>query len=276
EGVAAARTEMQALWGERRAPEVRTLPPSVPREQLMELARRHGIVQSPTKVVIGIGESELQPIVLDFGSDPHFMVFSEVESGKTTVLRNIIRGLAESSNADTARVILIDYRRTLLGVLEGDQLAGYSTSSQTCGGMVKEVVNYLSKRIPGSDITPQQLRDRDWWSGPEIYVVVDDYDMVVAGGNPLGALVELLPQARDIGLHVIISRNMGGISRALYDQVLGSMKNLSVPALLMSGSRDEGKLIGDIRPMRLPPGRGILWSRSRGDEMIQIADLPAL
>ncbi|MFF0609206.1 type VII secretion protein EccCa [Nocardia tengchongensis] len=276
EGVAAARTEMQAIWGERRAPEVRTLPGSVPRERILELAHRNGIQQGPTKVVIGIGESELQPIVLDFASDPHFMVFSEVESGKTTVLRNIIRGLAENSNADTARVILIDYRRTLLGVLEGDQLAGYSTSSQTCGGMIKEVVNYLSKRIPGSDITPQQLRDRDWWTGPEIYVVVDDYDMVVAGGNPLGALIELLPQARDIGLHVIISRNMGGISRALYDQVLGSMKNLSVPALLMSGSRDEGKLIGDIRPMRLPPGRGILWSRSRGDEMIQIADLPGM
>ncbi|MGW4351671.1 type VII secretion protein EccCa [Nocardia sp. NPDC004582] len=276
EGVAAARTEMQAIWGERRAPEVRTLPGSVPREHVLDLIRRHGIAQGPTKVAIGIGESELQPIVLDFAADPHFMVFSEVESGKTTVLRNIIRGIAESSNADTARVILIDYRRTLLGVLEGDQLAGYSTSSQTCGGMIKEVVNYLSKRIPGSDITPQQLRDRDWWTGPEIYVVVDDYDMVVAGGNPLGALIELLPQARDIGLHVVISRNMGGISRALYDQVLGSMKNLSVPALLMSGSRDEGKLIGDIRPMRLPPGRGILWSRSRGDEMIQIADLPGM
>ncbi|MFI1915082.1 type VII secretion protein EccCa [Nocardia sp. NPDC020380] len=275
-GVAAARTEMQALYGNRRAPEVRTLPATLPREQVLELARRHGIQQSPTKVVVGIGESELQPIVLDFGTDPHFMVFSEVESGKTTVLRNIIRGLAESSNADQARVILIDYRRSLLGVLEGDQLAGYSTSSQTCGGMVKEVVNYLAKRIPGSDITPQQLRDRDWWSGPEIYVVVDDYDMVVAGGNPLGPLVELLPQARDIGLHVVISRNMGGISRALYDQVLGSMKNLSVPALLMSGSRDEGKVIGDIRPMRLPPGRGILWSRGSDDEMIQIADVPAL
>ncbi|AYF76606.1 type VII secretion protein EccCa [Nocardia yunnanensis] len=276
EGVAAARTDLQALWGERRAPEVRTLPLSVPRDQILELAHRHGITQSPTKVVVGIGESELQPIALDFASDPHFMVFSEVESGKTTVLRNIVRGIAENSTADTARVILIDYRRTLLGVLEGDQLAGYSTSSQTCGGMVKEVVNYLAKRIPGSDITPQQLRDRDWWTGPEIYVVVDDYDMVTAGGNPLGALVELLPQARDIGLHVVISRNMGGISRALYDQVLGSMKNLSVPALLMSGSRDEGKLIGDIRPMRLPPGRGVLWTRAGGAEMIQIADLPPL
>ncbi|WP_067711866.1 type VII secretion protein EccCa [Nocardia yamanashiensis] len=272
-GVADARTQMEAMYGNRRAAEVRMLPLSVPREQVLNLAAKHGIQQGPTKVVIGIGEAELQPVVLDFAAEPHFMAFADIESGKTTLLRNLIRGIAENSNSQEARVILIDYRRTLLGTLEGEQLAGYSTSSQTCGPMIKEVAGYLANRIPGADITPQQLRERNWWTGPEIYVVVDDYDMVTTGGNPFGPLVELLPQARDIGLHLVVTRMMGGVSRALYDNVLGTMKNLSVSTLLMSGPRDEGKLIGDLRPMKLPPGRGILWSRS-GDQMIQIADLP--
>ncbi|MFC9993688.1 type VII secretion protein EccCa [Nocardia sp. NPDC127526] len=278
EGVNAAKTQMQALYGSRRAPEVRMLPMNAHRDQILEVARAHGVQQGPTRVVVGLGESELQPVVLDFSTDPHFMCFADVESGKTTFLRNVIRGIADNSTADQARVILIDYRRTLLGVLEGDQLAGYSTSSQTCGGMIMEVVNYLSKRIPGSDITPQQLRDRSWWSGPEIYVVIDDYDMVATGGlqNPLAPLVEYLPQARDIGLHVIVTRRMGGVSRALYDGVLGAMKNLSVDTLMMSGPKDEGKLIGDERPQKLPPGRGMLISRNHGKEMIQIADLPGL
>ncbi|WP_067561670.1 type VII secretion protein EccCa [Nocardia acidivorans] len=278
EGVAAAKEQMIALYGERRAPDVRMLPLNIPRDQVLRLAHAHGIQPSATKIVVGIGEAELAPLVLDFAADPHLMIFADVECGKTTALRNIIHGIAENSNAEQARVILIDYRRTLLGALEGDQLAGYSTSSQTCGPMIQEVVNYLSKRIPGSDITPQQLRERSWWSGPEIYIVIDDYDMVATGGmmNPLAPLVEYLPQARDIGMHVIVTRRMGGVSRALYDGVLGAMKNMSVDALLMSGPRDEGKLIGDIRPMKLPPGRGILASRSRGQEMIQIADLPGL
>ncbi|WP_067695601.1 type VII secretion protein EccCa [Nocardia jejuensis] len=275
EGVIAARTQMEALYAGRRAPQVRMLPLDIPRDQVVEIARQHGIVQSATKVVIGLGETELQPLVLDFGADPHLMAFADVECGKTTLLRNIIRGIADNSTADQARVILIDYRRSLLGTLEGDQLAGYSTSSQTSGGMIMEVVNYLSKRIPGSDITPQQLRERSWWTGPEIYVVIDDYDMVATGGlqNPLAPLVEYLPQARDIGLHVIVTRRMGGVTRALYDGVLGAMKNMSVDALLMSGPRDEGKILGDVRASKLPPGRGILVSRSRGQEMIQIANL---
>ncbi|WP_067543842.1 hypothetical protein [Nocardia crassostreae] len=69
---------------------------------------------------------------------------------------------------------------------------------------------------------------------------------------------------------------MGGVSRALYDGVLGAMKNLSVDTLMMSGPKDEGKLIADERPQKLPPGRGMLISRNIGKEMIQIADLPGL
>ncbi|GGK57431.1 type VII secretion protein EccCa [Nocardia camponoti] len=276
DGVALAREELRALYGDRKAPEVRMLPLSVPREAVVAAARAQGVDLNRTRLVIGQGESELQPLVLDFGAEPHFMAFADVESGKTTLLRNIVMGIAEQSTPDEARVILIDYRRTMLGVLEGDQLAGYSTSSQTCGPMLAEVAGYLAKRIPGSDITPQQLRERSWWSGPEIYVVVDDYDMVVTGSaNPFAPLLEYLPQARDIGLHMVVTRRMGGAGRALYDPLLSAMKNLSVPIMVMNGSRDEGKIVGEVRPSKMPPGRGILVARS-GIEMVQIADLHEL
>ncbi|MEV0293236.1 type VII secretion protein EccCa [Nocardia sp. NPDC050710] len=276
EGVGAAKEQLEQMWGTRRAPEVRMLPLQISREDVLAIAAEHGIQQSATKVVLGLGENELEPFVIDFASEPHFMAFADVECGKTTLLRNIVMGITENSTPDQAKIIMIDYRRTMLGVVEGDQLAGYSTSSQTCGGMITEIARYMSKRIPGSDITPQQLRDRSWWSGPEIYIVVDDYDMVATTANPLLPLVEYLPQARDIGLHLIVTRRTGGASRALYDHVVGGMKNMSVDALLMSGPRDEGKLFGDLRPSKLPPGRGTLISRSKGMEMVQIAHLPPL
>ncbi|MFQ6324598.1 type VII secretion protein EccCa [Nocardia sp. CWNU-33] len=273
EGAGEAKRQLNELYGNRRAPEVRMLPLEIPREQVLDSARRYGIELGPTRVAIGIGESELQPLVLNFGAQPHFMAFADIECGKTTLLRNIVMGLVENSNAEQARVILIDYRRTMLGVIEGDQLAGYSTSSQTSIGMIREVAGYLAKRIPGSDITPKQLRERSWWSGPEIYVVVDDYDMVATGENPLEPLLEFLPQARDIGMHLIVARRSGGASRAMYDKVLGRMKDLSVDALLMSAPKDEGKFLGDIRSAKLPAGRGTLVSRGE-PEMVQVAYLP--
>jgi S-DNA-T family DNA segregation ATPase FtsK/SpoIIIE len=275
DGVAAAKAAVSQLCGHRRAPEVRMLPSKIAREEVLAAAGRAGVALSPTKVVLGIGESELEPVVLDFDTQPHLLVFADVACGKTTVLRNIVTGVVEQSTPQQARVILIDYRRTMLGVVEGDHLAGYATSSQTSVAMLKEVADYLSKRIPGTDITPQQLRERSWWTGPEIYVVVDDYDMVTSN-NPLNALLDYLPQARDIGLHVIVARRSGGASRALFDPVLGPMKDMSVDALLMSAPTDEGILLGNVRSVRLPPGRGTLVSRTGNNEMIQVSFVPQL
>ncbi|MEV4124634.1 type VII secretion protein EccCa [Nocardia sp. NPDC049707] len=277
DGISGAKQQFNELYGDRHAPQVRMLPLEMPRDDVQAETRRRGIELGKTRVAIGLGESELEPVILDFDAQPHFMAFADVECGKTTLLRNIVMGLAENSTSEEARVILIDYRRTMLGVLEGAQLAGYSTSAQTSFPMIQEVAGYLQKRIPANDITPQQLRDRSWWTGPEIYIVVDDYDMVVTGGrNPLEPLLEYLPQARDIGLHLIITRRSGGAGRAMFDKVLGTMKDMSVDALLMSAPKDEGKILGDIRSAKLPPGRGTLISRSRENEMVQVAYLPPL
>ncbi|MFD4428134.1 type VII secretion protein EccCb [Nocardia sp. NPDC058497] len=276
EAIGEAAAELSALYGRRRAPEVRTLPLEFSREALPALAAEHGISMGPTKVVVGLCESELQPLVLDFATEPHFMAFADPAHGKTTLLRNIITGIVENASPAAAQVVLIDYRRGMLGEF-GDALAGYSTSSQTAAPMIAAVADTLASRIPGPGITAQQLRERAWWSGPEIYLVVDDYDLVAPNSvaNPFQPLVEYFPQARDVGLHFIVARRMGGVSRALYDPVLGALRNLSVETLVMSGPRDEGRIIGDVRPMKLPPGRGILASRTREQEMVQIANLPA-
>ena len=53
----------------------------------------------------------------------------------------------------------------------------------------------------------QQLRDRSWWTGPELFVLVDDYDLVApARRTRCAPLLEYLPQARDVGLHLVLTR----------------------------------------------------------------------
>jgi S-DNA-T family DNA segregation ATPase FtsK/SpoIIIE len=110
-------------------------------------------------------------------------------------------------------------------------------------------------------------------------VLVDDYDLVApAGGaatNPLLPLVEFLPQAKDVGLHMVVTRRSGGAGRALFDPLLGRLRELAVPGLVMCGSPDEGALVGAVRPQPLPPGRAILVDRRRGSRRIQLGWLPA-
>jgi S-DNA-T family DNA segregation ATPase FtsK/SpoIIIE len=103
-------------------------------------------------------------------------------------------------------------------------------------------------------------------------VLIDDWDLVAAApANPVNVLIDLLPQARDVGLHVVITRRSGGAARAMYEPVLGRLRELGTPGLVMSGSPDEGPLVGHVRPRKLPPGRAIYEHRRDGTRMIQLA-----
>jgi DNA segregation ATPase FtsK/SpoIIIE, S-DNA-T family len=84
-------------------------------------------------------------------------------------------------------------------------------------------------------------------------------------------LAPLMAQAHDVGLHVVLARRSGGASRALYEPVMQSLRDLAMPGLLLSGAPHEGPLIGNLRPAPAVPGRGRLLTRDRGTEVVQTA-----
>lgn len=176
---------------------------------------------------------------------------------------------------EQARIILVDYRRSLLGVIQAEHLIGYGTAAAVTGDLIESVAGYMQHRLPGPDVTSQQLRDRSWWTGPELFVLVDDYDLVATGpANPLLPLLSCLPQARDIGLHVVLTHRAGGASRAMFEPVIQTLRELSAPGLIMSGSEEEGALLGRVKATPMPPGRGWLVTRRQGGRLVQLAWLP--
>ena len=171
-----------------------------------------------------------------------------------------------------AQVVVVDYRRSLLGEVPDDYLLHYLTSATQAEPAIAELAQYLQQRLPGPDVTPEQLRNRSWWTGAQVYVVVDDYDLVATqSGSPVLPLVPLLAQARDVGLHLVVARRSGGAARALYEPVIQSLRDLAMPGLLLSGSPDEGPLIGTTKPRVAVAGRGQLVTRDRGVEVVQTA-----
>lgn len=258
------------------APPVRMLPELLERADLVARLGsawpriRSGIPE--LGVPIGIDEAELAPVVVDFAENPHFLVFGDSECGKTSLLRGICRSLIHANAPDRVKLILGDYRRTMLGTVDSEHLAGYAASQSVLAAMLVDLAGRMTDRMPGPDVTQQQLRDRSWWDGPEVFVIVDDYDLVATStGNPLAPLLEHLPHARDIGLHVVVARRSGGAGRALFDPVIGRLRDLVTPGLVMSGSRDEGNLLGAVRPSAMPPGRGVFVSRS-GQALVQLGN----
>ncbi|HEY1700402.1 MAG TPA: type VII secretion protein EccCa [Trebonia sp.] len=250
-------------WHGRTAPQVRMLPEVLP---VLELP---GPVAP--RIPFGIDESALAPVSVDFAVDPHFLIIGDTECGKSNLLRLIVSGITRSYTEHEAMIMFFDYRRSLLDASDVPHKLGYVTSSAAAASTVNDLREVLQNRLPTPDLTAEQLRSRSWWKGAEVYVVVDDYDLVVGGSSPLVALSEFLPQARDIGLHLILARSAGGAGRAMFEPVIQRMREMGTPGLIMSGSKDEGQLFGGVRPTQLPQGRGYLVERRGGARLVQTA-----
>ncbi|MEV0089670.1 type VII secretion protein EccCb [Saccharopolyspora sp. NPDC050642] len=254
-------------WRGYPAPPVRLLP--------TELPYRFPPANHPKLIPLGIGEKALQPVHLDFRREPHFYAIGERGSGRTTLLRTIIRGITERYAPQEALILLVDYRRTLLGFLTTEHLAAYVITPDQLRSHVEDVIPALRKRMPGPHVTQEQLRNRSWWSGPDLFIVVDDYELVASGGeNPLAPLAEFLPMAADLGLHVVLTRDSAGAGRALYEHFIATLRETNAPALAMSANADEGKLMGITSARPLPPGRGTLINRRQGLQLIQTPLVP--
>ncbi|MBW3085769.1 ESX secretion system protein EccC [Austwickia sp. TVS 96-490-7B] len=264
--------ELSGAWRGPQAPAVRMLPNDLPASELQQQVDQSKV--AARWIPMGINEEALAPVLLNFDSDPHFLYFADEESGKTNFLRVVASGLMASRSTKEVRLLVVDYRRTMLGHVPPEYLAGYATSADTLRPLVSDLGALLRSRLPGPDVTTDQLRDRSWWSGPEAFILVDDYDLVATMDNPLHPLVELLAQGKDVGLHMVIVRRSGGAGRSLYDPVIQRMRDLGTPGFVGGGSRDEGPLLAAIKPQPgQSNGRGYLVTR-RGSGLVQIARDP--
>ena len=159
----------------------------------------------------------------------------------------------------------------MLDQVPEEYLAAYMTNKDEAEENLGGLAEYLKTRMPNDKVTSKQLRDRSWWTGAEAWVLVDDYDLVaLQGRNPVAVLQPLMAQAQDVGLHVMVVRRMGGASRAAFEPVLQAMRDLGTTGILMSGSPDEGAIIGRIKPMKLDAGRAQVISRDAGNFLAQL------
>lgn len=207
---------------------------------------------NPRWVPIGYHVDGALPAYLDFFTDQHLVVLGDAGAGKTNVLRAVVGGLAERWSAKELLVMLFDFRRTLLGFLTGDHLLGYGVNATQVTSMLEEVVLSMRKRHGGH------------WPGPELVLVIDDYEFVRGQENLLEPLAELLPAAHETGLHLVVAAEPHSA-----DPLLTALADGGAAALLMNG---EGRW-GSVAQTPKPTGFGTLV-REAGFSEVQIAWTP--
>ncbi|WEG08256.1 type VII secretion protein EccCa [Microbacterium horticulturae] len=270
DGVDAMIARMNEAWQGPAGPKLRLLP------QLLTLEDARAQAGSGFEsLLLGVDEAHLRPFGIDPRVEAHAFLYGDAGTGKSSFLRAIVQEITRLYTPAQAKIFVIDYRRSLLGEVPQDYLGAYLTAHDMATSGMQELSQFFSGRIPGPNVTPEQLRNRSWWQGAEGFIIVDDYDLVATSqGNPLAVLQPLLAQATDLGLHVILTRRTGGASRAAYDPIIQRFTDLGVTGILLGGNPEEGALIGRVKPVPSAPGRAQVVSRNAGTFSAQMVYSP--
>ena len=257
-------------------PKLRLLPEKITVEEILaQLPEQQILPTGGGDMILGVEESRLGPLVFNTRAESHLYLFGDSKTGKSTFLRSIMQEITRLYTPDQAKIIAIDMRRSLMSDVPKEYTLRYITNHEAAMKDLRDTAGFLRGRLPGSDVTAEQIRERSWWSGPEFWVLVDDYDLAVTmSGNPIAELIDLLPQASDIGLHVVLTRRMGGAARATFEKVLQMMGDLAVTGILLSGNPSEGAIINGVKPRRAIPGRAQVVHRDLGVVSAQMASTP--
>ncbi|MFV2198797.1 type VII secretion protein EccCa [Nocardiopsis sp. LOL_012] len=251
-------------WPQQAVQGVRTLPARVELDDLLK-----GRGSRRKELVLGMAESSLAPATADLERDPHLVVFGDPQSGKSTLLRGLVKQIVQRPSKELG-VVMVDFRRTHLELVPEEHLLAYCTTAEQTKAVADNLAGSLKQRLPGPDVTPRQLRERSWWQGLDLYIVVDDMDMIASRSNPLAPLAPYIPQGADLGLHVIAARRTGGTARAMFEPVLQALNDMATPGMLFSGDRMEGRLANGTASKALPQGRAQLALRGKRPDLVQV------
>jgi type VII secretion protein EccCb len=264
------------------APPVRRLPAIFGVQQVRELAARdarQGV--GAGGIAWAISELDLAPVYLNFGENSHLMVTGRRECGKTTTLATIMSEIgrlyapgstsAPPTSQPSAQVWLVDPRRQLLTVLGSDYVEKFAYNLDGVQAAMTDLAAVLAGREPPPGLSAEELLSRSWWSGPEIFLIVDDIQQLPTGfDSPLHKAAPWVTRAADVGLHVLVTRGFGGWSSAGSDPMLRALHQANAPLLVMDADPDEGFIRGKMKGGPLPRGRGLLMAEDTG-VFVQVA-----
>ncbi|MEO8814260.1 MAG: type VII secretion protein EccCa [Mycobacterium sp.] len=264
--------EINARYPGVSAPPVRLLPTNLAPDELGPL------YVGPERIVIGQREEDLAPVELDFAENPLLMVLGDGKSGRTTLLRHIIRTVREHSTADQVAFTVLDRRLHLVDEpLFPDN--EYTANVDRVIPAMLGLSTLIGARRPPAGLSAAELTG--WgYQGQTHYLIIDDVDAIpdspaltgpYAGQRPWTNLVGLLSQAADLGLRVIVTGRATGSAHALMtNPLLRRFNDLQATTLMLSGNPvDSGKVRGQ-RFGRLPAGRAILLGDNDEPTYIQL------
>lgn len=264
------------MTGVSKVAQVRVLPETVDLDAVFAARRQ----QRPGVVPFGISEVGLVAAEVDFTRTPHLLFIGNPECGISNALAAVARSIMRCYRPEDAQIYVIDPNNSLVRVVQGAHLGryvgedgveseGYTYYEDDVRAMTQHIDGLLAPRMPRGRVGQEELaQSARSWSGPEIFVLVDD-EQIVSGwsagtnmfradgkGPAVEGLTKYIDRAREVGLHLIVGRRFPW-GQAMSSPLGGRLIAQTVPTVVMDGDRMEGELIRGARASRQPVGRGL-------------------
>lgn len=184
---------------------------------------------------------------------PHLLIGGSTGSGKSVGIHMLINSLLAKNKPDTLQLLLIDPKRTELGMYNGlPHLIGeVVTEAETASLALEWLVNEMERRY-----TDMQENDtREMMEGEAVILVVIDEmaDLIMSGIKEIETnIVRLAQKARACGIHIIAATQ-----RPSREVVTGLIKaNFPARLAYRTASSTDSRVILDIKGAETLLGQG--------------------
>jgi S-DNA-T family DNA segregation ATPase FtsK/SpoIIIE len=150
------------------------------------------------------------------------------------------------------------------------------SSPEDIARVTDSIIKILHKRAPQSGVDARTIRDRTWFEGPELYILVDNYASIMSQQGVVCPLDEIVKHlgAENRGVHLIISTNATGLMGAsTMNKPLKAMMSMNAPILMLNGPLNEPPITGLKKKFaERRPGRGELVNAVEStSDIVQVA-----
>lgn len=276
---------LRRLWDGASAPEIATVPKKLGVTAVENLNKMNiAAGASRFQIPLGVSAEDLSLVALpdpkvSAEMSPHLVIAGDQQTGRTTVLRWLLRWILGNYQSGEALVYIIDGSYSLINersyIEQAGLLGGYAADRKSHEKILTPVVDVLKARQPGESVTARQMRDRAWWSGPEIFVIADPVNALATGsgfsyGTGSGVIdqfAELLVERNDVGVRAWMTTSAHDFQTTMTTMpILRHVVPAGASTLLLS-STTPGTLFGSmmsaegaVRFARRRPGMGQLYN----------------
>ncbi len=279
---------MTAAWGERpKPPQIITLPTNVMFERVLEALPARTPVQANAEVFpviqtpIGLESLRLQAKSMDWLHEgPHFLVNGPVGTGKSSLLRTLLLGVASRYAPEEAQMLMVDFNQQSMHRLRRlPHVIEYVADEETLAKHLNHLTSEITWRNDELQRRKNQtgdLGDVEGYLFPPIIVAIDDYDQLrdalTYSYNQLTDLGRFVRVDTRLGIHFIIAGETNGLAGSS-DRLVKQVKLMRSGFCLVSAEAVEfmgGRVTRAMRNTQLPNGRGFQVTRNNSD-LVQFA-----